>query len=168
MRTFLIAAVCLLPLFATAQIEAVENFYQKYKSQQNITDVNLSGWLLKATSMVSSNDEADKDDFLKKITYFRALIMEESNPVKKSDFKKLKSDIRKAKFEELIKVKDGGSDIEILVKDDNGFITDAILLVNDKEDFVLLSMEGRFRLSDFENININIEGADHFKKAARQ
>jgi ribose 5-phosphate isomerase len=93
--------------------------------------------------------------------------MEDGNLVKNSDYKSFMKAIKKDNFEELVKVKDKGSDIDILVRDKGDFITDAILVVSDEDQFILLSMEGRLKLSDFKDININIDGADHFKKAAQ-
>ena len=166
MKNVLFLLLFALPIASFGQVEALQNFYDKYKNKEEVTDVTLKGWLLKATSTISTSEKDDK--LLDKITYFRVLLMEEGNLVSDREFKQLKKDIRKAKFEELIKIREDKSDIEILVKDDQEFITDAILLVHSKEKFVLLSMEGRFKLSDFKNINIDIDGADHFKKVSDQ
>ena len=165
MKKLILLVLLALPFSIIAQNAAIESFYQKYKDFEELSDVTLKGWLLKATS--SGVDKDDANNVLNKITYFRALIMEDGNLVKNSDYKSFMRAIKKDNFEELVKVKDKGSDIDILVRDQGDFITDAILVVSDEDQFILLSMEGRLKLSDFKDININIDGADHFKKAAQ-
>ncbi|MCB0586326.1 MAG: DUF4252 domain-containing protein [Phaeodactylibacter sp.] len=164
MRTFILSALLALgPLFAFAQPRPIARFYDKYKQFENVTDVKLQGWLLEiATSFAEEDEDARK--LLDKITYLRVLVMDEGNLVSPGEYKSLLRDIRQSSFEELFKVKEGQEDISFFIREKGDTITDVLLLVNGEDDFVLLSLEGLFKFSDLHNLNIDVDGAEHFEK----
>ena len=163
MRTLIWSALLTLgPLFAFAQPKPIAQFYEKYKQRENVTDVKLQGWLLEIATNFADDEQAQK--LLDKITYLRVLVMEEGNLVSPGEYKSLLKDIRQSSFEELLKIREGQQDIGFYIREKGDTITDVLLLVNGQDEFVLLSLEGLFKFSDLNDLNIDIDGAEHFEK----
>jgi len=150
------------PLFLFGQTKSIKNFYKKYTNYENASDVTLQGWVLKMASNFADDETAER--MLQKITKLRVLTMEEGNLVKQTDYQKLMNDIRKDAFEDLMEIRSGTQQINMLIREDGDTITDIVLFVNDVDNFVLLSLEGALEFSDLQNINIDVDGSEHFKK----
>jgi hypothetical protein len=155
-------ALTVFPCLLFSQTKAINKFYNKYKKLENVTDIKLQGWVLKLASNFADEEEAEQ--MLKKITHLRVLVMEDGNLVSKQEYRQLKNDVKKNSFEELFKIKEGLTEIEFMIREDKESITDVLVLVNGDDEFVLLSLEGKLKFSDLNNLNLEIEGADHFKK----
>ncbi|MCB0571983.1 MAG: DUF4252 domain-containing protein [Phaeodactylibacter sp.] len=163
MRTlFFLALLAIAPIFATAQPEAIARFYDKYKAYENVTDVKLQGWLLEIASNFTDEGQAKK--ILDKITYLRVLVMEEGNLVTPNEYRHLIKDIHQSRFEQLFTVRDKGDDVGLYIREKGDTITDVLLLVNGSDGFVLLSLEGLLKFSDLNDLQINVDGAQHFKR----
>ncbi|MEM1321051.1 MAG: DUF4252 domain-containing protein [Bacteroidota bacterium] len=162
MRSWLLAALTLLlPLAAVCQSESITSFYNKYENLEEVTDLTLSGGLLK---MISEYKGGDDQDPLQKVSHLRLLVMEERNAVQKNDLKALFSGIQKENFEQLVQVRDEQTLVDIYIQEKDKLISNALLVVNEPDNFVMISLEGAFSLSELENLNIDVEGAEYFKK----
>jgi len=148
--------------FSFAQSNSIQSFYKKYAGYENATDINVQGWVLKLASAFSEDEKAQNT--LDKITQLRILIMEDENLVTYDDRKKLTRSLKKDKFEELLQVRDGGDKIDFFLREDGGQITNLLMVVNGKDGFILLSLEGLLNLEDIKDLNIDIEGSEHLKK----
>lgn len=163
MKNTLLAFLMLgLPLIGMSQTPVIKSFYEKYKNMDQVQDVQLQGWLLKLASTFTDEEEAGK--LLQKITQLRVLIMDEGNLVSKQEYNSLLKEVKKSDFEELIQIKEEGQQIEFLIREKGGTITDVLVVVNGQDDFVMLSLEGKLKFSDLNDLNIEVEGAEHFQK----
>lgn len=151
-----------LPLIGMSQTPVIKSFYDKYKNMDKVQDVQLQGWLLELASTFT--DEESAGNLLKKITQLRVLIMDEGNLVSQQEYKSLLKEVKKSQFEELIQIKDGDQKIEFLIREKGETITDVLVVINGPDDFVMLSLEGKLKFSDLNDLNIEIEGAEHFQK----
>lgn len=145
-----------------AQTKAIANFYDKYKNMEDVTDLKLRGWVLKLAS--SFSDEAEEAQLLRKISQLRILTMENGNLVSQSEYKNLIKNIKQEAFEELFQVRDEGQTIEFLIREKGDTITDVLMLVSGDDEFIMLSLEGALKFSDLNDLNIEVEGSEHFKK----
>ncbi len=145
-----------------AQNNYIESFYEQYSKDERVTNVTIKGWLLDIATNIST-DESSKE-VLSKITQLRILLMEDGNPVTKKELNKLKKGIKKDDFEELMQIRDGGSHVDFYIREEDDQITNVLMLVNDNDEFVLLSLEGLLKLEDLKNIKIDTDGAKHFEK----
>ncbi len=157
---FLLALVAL-PMLCLAQSKAINEFYNKYRQDEHFLDIKLSGGLLNLVAN-KTEDEQDKR-VIRKITALRALVLEEGHSVREEDYTQLLRDAKADSFEELIKVRDGGDKVEILIREKGNAISHVLLLVNGEDSFVLLSLEGLLQFSDLNNIHIDIKGADFLR-----
>lgn len=150
------------PTIVFSQSKAIKQFYNKYRNLESVTDIKLNGWVLKLASTFTEEEDAEK--ILKKITQLRVLVMEEGNLVSKEEYKSLVKSVKKDDFAELFKVKEEGQNIEFMIREDKDTITDVLILVNGIDQFVLLSLEGKLKFSDLNDLNIEVDGGEHFQK----
>lgn len=165
-KLLLLASLALAPFLLFGQTKSVKNFYQKYATYENANDITLQGWVLKLASRFA--DEEGGEKLLQKITKLRVLTMENGNLVKQTDFRNLLDDVKKDSFDDLMEIRDGTARVNFLIREKGDTITDVLILVNDIDSFVLLSLEGALKFSDLQNINIEVEGAEQFKKLPKE
>jgi len=166
-KILLIASVlmiCLSSLFA--QTESVKSFYDRYTNQDKVSDYTVNGWLLKVASEYS--DDADASKVLEKITQLRILIMDDGNPISSHEYKDFMKVLRKDSFKELIKIKDKEVDVDFFIREEGQHITNVLMLVNEKDGFVLISLEGLLKMEDLKNLNLDIEGGEHFEAVGKK
>ncbi len=156
----LLLIICL-PLFA--QHQSIKNFHKKYMEYENVTNVSLSGWVLKMAAEYA--DESKEKEMLEKISKIRIMVMDDENLVTKSDYKHFLKEIKKDNFELLMNLNEGGKKIDFHLREDAlGFITDVLLLVNNQDEFVMVNIEGLLKYSDLNDLQFNMQGSDYFKK----
>lgn len=161
-RLTIIIILAIMAIQVHAQRAPIRSFYQKYKGMENVENIQLSGWVLKLAATFSDEEEAGK--MIRHISKLRVLTMEEDNLVSKSEFKQLLKQVRKDKFEDLMHIREDGEDVQILIREDKDRITDVLVLVYGPDSFTLLSLEGALRLKDLKDLQIDVEGGDHFKR----
>lgn len=162
MKYFLLAASLLLGSYAYTQSLPIEKFYNQYKNHDQVDQINLKGWVLKLASEFSEDE--DHSNLLRHVSHLRLLIMEEGNLVAPEDFSRLKKDLSKAGFEDLIQFREGKSRVEFMIKEEAETVTDVLLTVSGEDGFLLLSLEGKLHFSDLNNLDIDVEGIDQFHK----
>lgn len=159
--SFLILLLCSITL-SQAQTESIQQFYNKYKNLEEVTHIKLQGWVLQLAAKHADDDEANK--IFKKITQLRFLNMEEGNPVSTDEMSKLLHSLRKDNFEELIQIRDEGEQINCFIRSKEDLITDVVLLISGSDEFLLLSLEGKLRFSDLNDLDLEVKGSEQFKK----
>lgn len=162
MKKIIIAfAILAIPFLSFSQHESIEKFYDKYVGNENISDISLNGWIL---SMASKMAEEDGTEILQKITKLRIMLAEEKNIVAKSDIKKLMRDVRKNNFEDLMTVRDEGTRVNFMIREEGENITNVLVIIQGEGDFILLSLEGNLNFDDLKELEFDVEGGDVFKK----
>ena len=156
---FIMAFLCL-PLAGFGQDSSIDDFYEKYKDNEKVTSINLTGDLI---NFVFSSSE-EYGEMASKISKLRVLIMEEGTTVNSKDYKQFIKNIKREKFSELIQFKDGGSAIDLHLKEDGDIITNVLITVKGDDGFVLLSLEGLLKFSDLNDLDLNIEGGEYLKQ----
>ncbi len=161
MRT-IIALACLMitPLLGISQVKPIAEFYNKWKAEENVREIKIQGWLLK---LASTFKRKDSEDLLNKVTYLRALIMEDGNTIKKYDYQTLIRSLENNSFETLIRTASGREYVDLLIREKGGAIVDAVVIVYGKDSFLLLSIEGKLNFKDLKKLDFDIDGAEHFK-----
>jgi hypothetical protein len=157
----IVAFIAILPVLAFGQNKSIEKFYNKYKSQENVTDINLQGWVLELAASFS-DDESEK--VLEKISKLRVLVIEEGNLVNGSEYNQLVKEIKNDSFEELMQFKDGNDKVDIMLKEKDNKITNLLLIARGNDGFIMLSLEGDLDWKDLKSLEIDVEGAEHLKK----
>ncbi len=164
MKNFLIIALALLfvgPAFG--QTRSINKFYNKYKHEENATNVKVRGWLIKLASKAVDDEQAV--DLMKKVSQLRVLVIEGENGVRPKDFDKLVKDVQqKDAFEDILRIREGTDNIRAMVKSDGDKISNVLLFVDGETEFVMLSLEGLLDFSDLNDLKFDVDGGEHFEK----
>ena len=154
---------------AICQSQAVMNFHNNYKDNGKYLSVKIEGGLLKMLSNVETNDE-DTQDFLDAVSKIEAIdvhsIDRNEENFDESGINKFKREIKKENYDELMIVRDGDSDVDFLIKERKGKISDLLLVVEEPDEFVIVNISGEIDLKTIAKVteNLDIKGKKHLEK----
>lgn len=159
-----IIALALLSTTAFGQSKAIAAFYKMHSGDEASVRINLSGSFLNFLS-----DDDDDNDGLKKVTSIKILTVE-SKKVSESKFNALTKAVRAEGYEEWIMVKEGkNEEILFLAREKGNVITDLVMLVRGDDEYVVLELTGEIDPDKFDDdMNIDIDGFEHLKKAKKK
>lgn len=177
----LVTAILLLPITAMAQ----KNIFDKYSDNNDVTYVNIKPKMFQMIAKMGINVEDEEAkaymDMVKSITSFRTIVTD--NKAISADISKwVKS--RSGGLEELMEVKDDGTEVKFYVKEGkdadhvkellifvNGIdqVMDDKIEINGKErkiETVVVSMTGNIDLNEISKLTnkMNIPGGKHLEK----
>ncbi len=145
MKTFIISLTLILGLLfaGTVQAQNFDEIYKKYKKDDNITSIKINKLGCLFASLFAGSEDGDEGvQFLKKTSNLRILINENGrNHALQNDIQKY---IRKSNLEQLMSIIDGDDNIEIYIQDKNKDIRQLLIVVSDKEDQVVLHLNGKY------------------------
>ena len=103
------------------------------------------------------------EDLLSKLDGIRILTTEETPLVY---YKEVLSTLQLNEYELLMQVRDQDENIRFLVKDDGPVVSELLLLVGGKNEFVLMSFAGEIDIKEISKLGktLNIEGAEHLEE----
>ncbi len=136
---------------ACAQPAHLNKFYEKYHAMQANKDGFDPGFLFTASfSGHVQGDAGDNDNWLKKVTSVRCLIVDGSKVVDPTqEWNELNSSLRADHFEEWFSVRKGKGHIQLLSRDDRDKIEDiACVIVGDDGGGLFFHLSGHFSVSD--------------------
>ncbi len=158
---------------AFAQSSAVLNFHERFKNNGKYLSVRIEGGLLKILSNIETDDE-DAQDMIKVLSKLESIDLHAIDKNEK-DFnsayvKDFKNAIKKEKYEELMIVRDGDTKVDFLVKEKKGKISDLLMVIDENNEFVLLSFSGEIDLQALARLSgeLDIKGAKHLRKMEEQ
>jgi hypothetical protein len=135
---------------------SINQFVKKYKGQENITHVSLPGWVLRLSASVVSKKEMEGVDLkaiAKKIAHLSILTFDNTTP-NSEDVTQLIKGLKAENYEDLIMIRHGKEKINIMIKESKDIVRQLVILVNGnkKDDFVLLSISGKFTMDDINKV----------------
>lgn len=159
---FLFACLALMPVLTRAQSKALDTFQRKYKGAEESFSLNVSGGVLRLLMWFDGNEEdRELKEFAKEVKHVKIFrVPQRKHGLSLADFNHLKEEVRKEAFDELMTVRSDDGNVDILIKEKNDLISDILLLINDQDDFVVLSLRGKMDLNKVFKMcnNIHIKG----------
>ena len=156
--------ITLLPVAVFAQ-SSQQNFYDKYAGREGFTTVTISP---KMFELVASIDEDDQDlSIIKQITGVQVLTCENEDGKNTERAAQLTREAYAtigSGYEELLSVKEEGTDLKILARAaGNGIVSDLLIVGNDDGDFVYVKISGTLDLKKLKDLDgkVDIEGFDY-------
>jgi hypothetical protein len=143
---------CLFLLVCIFPIAAQEGrIYWKYKDYDDSKSFTIPAFVPKFASIFIKGKAERR--LVRRTGRTRIMFFEKNNPMTQTDFVKLtKRTKRKGGLEEVITVKDGKTNVRILVKENGRRIRKMVFLVQDEAEFVMVSVKGRFRYKDLNTL----------------
>lgn len=150
---YILLMICLLgSSLIHAQNSTFENLFDKYENEDDVTVVSISKAMFRMMPGNINTGNVDIKNIIPKIESM-LIITSDKTKMKEKMHSEFKSLINKNKdYEELMRVKDGKSNITFNAKKKGDIISELVMLINDEEDFVAIQILGNFTLDDIQEI----------------
>lgn len=134
MKRFLLLIMLLLPMSAMATLPEVEKMTEKYTSKEQASVVNISKQMLKMMGRgISGVEHVDNI----------VMLSSDNKSAIKGIAKRTKKAVKKHKMENLATLNEGNSVISIYTQISDNKITEALVLVTEKNKTTLINLSGK-------------------------
>lgn len=144
----------LVPIIAFGQSKSIDNFIAKWKGNQDVSVVNISGSLFNLLSEVTSIDKEDEEmEAMKRIFRNIQSMKIVSVPYRIAEFSstrinELKNDLENDQYEELMTLRDNEKNFLFMAQGDNSTLSNMVVLIDDDDQFTVLSVLGSLDMKD--------------------
>lgn len=147
---------------------AVEKYFEKYEDNNDFSTVYVSPKMFSMITKATSDADLKDLEVLKDLKGLTRLSTEKT-PMKY--YKEATKSIPLSEYDELVKVKENGSKVNIFTKSSGNqdVVKEVLVLSGSDKKFSILSFVGNIKLSDLNKLakNLNIEGAEHLNKVKK-
>src|SRR5215831_514099 len=169
MKRICLVVISLLPFTAFAQTTSQQSFFDKYEGKEGFTSVKISP---KMFNLIASADINDEDlSAIKDITGVNVLAFENEDGNSAARAQQLYNEAKQVignDYDELMSVKDDGTDLKILAhpSTEKGVINDLLIVGNDDGEFVYVDVRGKIDVKKISSLSkcTDIKGMDELKK----
>jgi hypothetical protein len=140
---------CFLLLFGIETLAAQDyQLYWKYKDFDDGINLEAPRSLITIGSWFVPAKEDRK--WVRKVHRARVMFFEGANPVTKKDMVKFNKRAKKRGLEDLIYVREGGSDtqVRVMIKDRRDAIRKLVVLVSAPDEFIMVTIKGKLKWED--------------------
>lgn len=132
---------------------SVEKFQDKYKNDRDATSVTVTGGLFKLLGNIAEYGEDADSEAVARIAKGIKSLQILSIPMFDSgldmdEIKKLRSDLTKEKYEELMNIKEGRETVNVLAQGSDDEVRNMVILVQEKDEFALINIDGMLSMKD--------------------
>ncbi len=146
MKTRLTLLCLIIPFFAQAQSPA-DDFYFAHKNRNNSISLSVGNFLLTAGSWFIEEDGVRR--LVKKSRRARILFSDEDNFVESGEINQLIRELKRDDFESLAHIRTGDTKFDMYAREDKkGYIRNILLLLNETDEFPMVSLDCKFRMDD--------------------
>ncbi|MDP4222625.1 MAG: DUF4252 domain-containing protein [Bacteroidota bacterium] len=145
-------AICLFSI-AQAQVNAIDEMFNKYGEKKGFTTVVISSKLL---SLFTPKDEkaSEGGDIVRRLKSIRILSVEDSLLNQSVNFyKELSSRMNLSAYEELMTVREGDDVTKFLIKQKGDIISELLVITGGPNDNTLISIQGDLDLKMISNLS---------------
>ena len=163
MKKMLFIAVATLCFSATIHAQsndAIQTFFKKYADDDSFTSVQVAPKLFELIAKIDINDPDYKEvkNMIKNMKYITILSKETKD--NKNLYAEALKTINRQEYEPLMTVKDKNDNVQFLVKEKNGIVSELFMAAGSDNDFVLMSMVGDIDLADVSKLANKVKTAD--------
>ena len=137
---------------------SIDGLFDKYSGKEGYVCLTLSGSLLKLAG--TDNCIVNGSSLSADIREIRLLVRDKKEPGDEDFFKSLFKGINTRDYEELVRVRESGQDIRVLIKPEGNRVSELLLLAGGKDNFLVqikgsMTMKEARRLSEEVKMKIN-------------
>lgn len=149
----LLLMICLLcNSIIYAQSSTINKLFDKYENEDDITVISISKAMFKMIPENINTGDVNIKNIIHKIESMRIITSNNAN-LKEKMSSEFKSSVNGNKdYEELMRVKDGKSNITFNARKKGDIINELIMLINGEDNFVAIQITGNFTLNDIQEI----------------
>lgn len=152
-----------------AQEDAITKYFSKYDDDENFTHVTVTSRMFGLFANLDSEDQEDQE-LLEAISKVKGLRIIARDDISTAEADALYNEafelIPMKTYDELMTVKDKESDMKFLIKEEDGIITELIMVIHGNTEFFLLSLIGDIDLKQISRLSqsMAIDGFEHLDK----
>jgi len=153
MKNILLAIMLMaLPVAAFSQNRALNKFYREHKRGSEVQNVKLPGWLIRfggkiAKKSVKAPEEKMALDLLKKFGSVRFMYTEDGEAIPAKSVTKLREDLLKNDFDDLIMVREGQMNFQLMVQEEGEVIKNIFMIYNDASEGEMVFISAKTNIS---------------------
>lgn len=154
-----------MPNQVQAQNDAITKYFDKYMDDESFTVVYISSKMFEMFAKLDADVDEELKAVIKDLKGLRILVRDEGGlkyykeAIKKIDFNK---------YEELMTVRDEGTNVKFVVREEGDIIKELLLIVGGEDEFVLMSFMGKIDLAKIsklaKGLELDIDGLEHLEK----
>jgi hypothetical protein len=152
-----------------AQEDAITRYLSKYEDDENFTHVTVTSRMFGLFANLDSEDQEDQEllEAISKVKGLRIIARDEITTAEADALYKEAFELIPTKeYDELMTVKDKDNDMQFLIKEENGVITELLMVIHGNTEFFLLSLIGDIDLKQISRLSqsMAIDGFEHLDK----
>ena len=154
-----------MPNQVQAQNDAISKYFDKYMDDESFTVVYISSRMFEMFAKIDPDVDEEVKEVIRDLKGLRILVREDGGlkyykeAIKKIDFNE---------YEELMTVRDDGTNVKFVVREEGDIIKELLLIVGGADEFVLMSFMGIIDLAKIsklaKDMEIDIDGLEHLEK----
>jgi len=149
MKRILIILALSVSLNLTYGQKAIDSLFDRYAGTDGFVSLTLKGNLLRFIRSRMDND--DKGNLPLNITEIRVLVQEKENSGQVNFYDRVIRDLNLTGYEELMKVKETGQELRMLVRTEGDYIRE-FLMVGGGDDNLLIQIKGKITFEEAETL----------------
>ena len=155
-----VATLCFSATINAQSNDAIQTFFKKYADDESFTSVQIAPKLFELIAKLDINDPDYKDvkNMIKNMKYITILTKETKD--NKNLYAEALKTINRQEYEPLMTVKDKENNVQFLVKEKNGTVSELFMAAGSDNDFVLMSMVGDISLTDVSKLANKVKTVD--------
>jgi hypothetical protein len=130
-----------------AQNKPVDDIFNKFENKEGVTSVHITKNLMGLAAQIDSSDLKCRKLF-SQIDFVRILVFEHANANDKSTFNSLVKSLPLTDYKELMVVKKNDQLIQILMNENQGKVSDFLLLVTGEKEPAMINIRGNINPKD--------------------
>ncbi len=166
MKKIIAITVLMASLSAANAQDVISKFFTKYQDDESFTTVNISSKMFGLFTQMDVQDPDDKAvlEAISKLDGLKILAKENASN-SKALYQEALGLVPK-KFEELMSVRDKDKDMKFLIDENNGTISEMLMIVGGDQEFMIMSIFGEIDLKQISRIGsrMNIKGLENLQQ----
>jgi len=156
-RIFIGGMLIMLTLFTMGQTSAVDKVFDKYSGKEGYTTVYISSFMFNMLNSLET-DDPEFDEFKKATAGIQSIkILTQDGGDSEAFGAELLEMLPRSEYKEMMVVKDQDEDVLFLAREENGKITEFLLIVSGGGEDALIAIQGDI---DLESISSIASGLD--------
>lgn len=137
----LLFVFCVSTLFAQDK-KNYKSFYKTFKKEQSVFGITAP---MHAAHLFIDFEEKELRKIIRKGRKVKVLVFEEDNSYV---FKNINEFLPSSVYEEFLTIKDQGSKVKVLVKDEKEYVSEVVVLIKEENTLVTVGIYGKFTHDD--------------------
>jgi hypothetical protein len=129
-----------------AQSPSINYFYNTYRGVDGATNISVGSFLIRIASAFVEDHQTRT--LIRKAKRVRLIAFDDVDVLRQKDLTRLINGVKNETFEELMTVKEDGSQVRVFGKEEGDWIRNILLLVDEEDEFVMIGIKCKMTYDD--------------------